>query len=428
VYRDHPKAVAPRVFLTTSVLVGIVSSAMATQVLSQAGASKVLTVTNCDGGRVGSGTEGSLSYVVRKADEKSGANPHFSGTIDVTVHCPASAPVRPSKTLLINSNIAIVGPGSTRFVVSGHGAIELFSVDAGITASLSGLTIEDGLSSGSGSGIYNIGTLTVSDSVFVNNQGSAAGDGAVIANGGALDVVDSTFESNVGAPAIEGGGPHITVSGSTFMNNSAPDQTGGAIDSQGAMSISDSTFVGNSAGFGAGVYSAPGEGVSGSIVNSTFTDNTASAWGGAIANIAGTMDITNSTIVDNAAQSGEGGGIDIGGSSAPTTASAIILADNSDGGNCNVVANGYLLTDGGFNLSDEGPSGSCGLTQSSDVLMANPELGPLQSNGGPTETMALSPGSPAIDQVSIAALCPATDQRGVARSVPCDIGAYDTDG
>jgi hypothetical protein len=53
----------------------------------------------------------------------------------------------------------------------------------------------------------------------------------------------------------------------------------------------------------------------------------------------------------------------------------------------------------------------------------------LQNNGGPTSTLALLAGSPAIDHVASASLlCPAQDQRGLARMAPCDVGAYDADG
>ena len=58
----------------------------------------------------------------------------------------------------------------------------------------------------------------------------------------------------------------------------------------------------------------------------------------------------------------------------------------------------------------------------------DPGLGPLQDNGGPTQTMAIAPGSPAVDAVpSTGAQCPATDQRGVRRpeGAGCDIGAFE---
>jgi hypothetical protein len=60
--------------------------------------------------------------------------------------------------------------------------------------------------------------------------------------------------------------------------------------------------------------------------------------------------------------------------------------------------------------------------------MANPRLGALAQNGGPTKTMAIGPGSPAIDKVPASgAGCPSTDQRGVKRPQgrACDIGAFE---
>jgi hypothetical protein len=59
--------------------------------------------------------------------------------------------------------------------------------------------------------------------------------------------------------------------------------------------------------------------------------------------------------------------------------------------------------------------------------VGNPLLGPLASNGGTTQTMALGPGSAAIDQLPVGSNCPATDQRGIARpqGPACDIGAFE---
>src|SRR6185369_10973233 len=69
--------------------------------------------------------------------------------------------------------------------------------------------------------------------------------------------------------------------------------------------------------------------------------------------------------------------------------------------------------DGDHNMGTD----NCGLSST-----ANPLLGPLASNGGPTDTRALSSSSPAINAGSG---CPATDQRGAARVSTCDIGAYE---
>jgi len=125
--------------------------------------------------------------------------------------------------------------------------------------------------------------------------------------------------------------------------------------------------------------------------------------------------VTNSTFSGNSA--GDGGGI----WNAPwTSPSSLILqntivANSLSGGNCSGP-----MADGGGNLS--WPDSTClGINQ-------DPLLDPAgqQDNGGPTQTIALQPGSPAID-TAVAANCPATDQRGVARpqGAGCDIGAFE---
>src|SRR5262249_17028932 len=125
----------------------------------------------------------------------------------------------------------------------------------------------------------------------------------------------------------------------------------------------------------------------------------------------GTLTITNSTFAGNIAASG--GALD--------TALGVIRLKNSilavsGGGNCLGP-----ITSLGHNLED---SHYCGLTASGDLTDTNPLLGPLADNGGPTETMALLPGSPAINHGDNHG-CPAADQRGFFRVAGCDIGAFE---
>ena len=104
-----------------------------------------------------------------------------------------------------------------------------------------------------------------------------------------------------------------------------------------------------------------------------------------------------------------------------------IVANNS-AGNCfnSVTSNGY-------NLSSDG---SCDFDGPGDLNNTNPMLGPLQNNGGPTQTMALLPGSPAIDAGNPTGCTDnlghllKTDQRGDPRpniedTGGCDMGAYE---
>ena len=97
---------------------------------------------------------------------------------------------------------------------------------------------------------------------------------------------------------------------------------------------------------------------------------------------------------------------------------------NNTGGNC-----GGGLTDQGYNLES---STDCGFTGTGSLQKTDPQLGGLQNNGGPTQTIALLSNSPAIDHIP-AANCPATDQRGFTRpdgasESACDIGAYESGG
>lgn len=110
-----------------------------------------------------------------------------------------------------------------------------------------------------------------------------------------------------------------------------------------------------------------------------------------------------------------GGGVYV--PSGPLTLQNTLFAQNG-GANCSGPG---TIVDGGHNLS-------FGDTSCPAATNGNPELGPLQDNGGPTLTMALGPGSAALDQVpATGSACPATDQRGASRpqGSACDIGAFE---
>jgi hypothetical protein len=109
------------------------------------------------------------------------------------------------------------------------------------------------------------------------------------------------------------------------------------------------------------------------------------------------------------------------------TVSGTIVAD-STGSNC-----AGTITEGASPNLDSGTS--CGFAATGDLTTTEPQLGPLETNGGPTSTQALLAGSPAIDQGGTSATgCPASDQRGLPRpdelgdGSTCDIGAYESQG
>jgi len=172
-----------------------------------------------------------------------------------------------------------------------------------------------------------------------------------------------------------------------------------------AVDISDSTVTGG------GVCSCETT----AIVN--ITDSTLSGNSDAVDATDGSasISISASTISDNTVGIE---GIDFGVSLAGT-----VLGGN--GKDCE--SGGSTVADDGYNLDEDGTCGFSTANHSqSDV---DPDLGPLDNNGGPTETQAPALGSPALDQIpaGTSSLCPGSDQRGVPRpqGSECDIGAVE---
>jgi hypothetical protein len=141
------------------------------------------------------------------------------------------------------------------------------------------------------------------------------------------------------------------------------------------------------------------------ITNSTISNNPGT---GIDQESCRALALTNVTIAGNA-----GGGINVG-------CGAVSAFDTIIAGNTPSDCIGTLGSQGGSSVASLDSDGSCGVN-----ITADPRLGPLASNGGPTQTRELFADSPAID--AGAAGCPAADQRGVARVGACDIGAYELD-
>jgi hypothetical protein len=194
------------------------------------------------------------------------------------------------------------------------------------------------------------------------------------------------------------------------------------------LTIRNSTISGNRAAEGGGgVLNDSGGTIM--IVNSTISGNMADE-GGAIANIGlfgenASVQLRYSTIVGNSAQQ-MGGAIFNFALGAPTTVTLAgsVVGDSVQGGDC-VSDHGASVVDGGYNVIEDN---SCGFQGGMD-----PKIGPLQDNGGPTETHALLAGSPLLDRIPSGSNdCGALvseDQRGAARPQPvngaCDIGAFE---
>ena len=231
------------------------------------------------------------------------------------------------------------------------------------------------------------------------NGGSGSGGAAANSNAGAfneLKIANSTLTAN----STSGGNGGNGGNGAPGPGNSSFGGTGG----------------GGGVGKGGGAYNA---GNRLTLLNATLSADTATGGAG------GALGTGNINGGPGSPGTGQGGGANNSGTT--VRAANAIIANNSSGGNC-----AGTITDSGHNLKGS-PTNTCGLTvggATSDVL-ADPLLGPLTDNGGPTRTMTLGTGSPAIDagDATVCAGAPVgdRDQRGGIRPVgaACDIGAYE---
>jgi hypothetical protein len=272
---------------------------------------------------------------------------------------------------------------------------------------------------GYGGGIWHSGTLSLVSSTVAANTIHAHGrdqfgegeGGGIRGDSGKLTVRNSTVDAN-----------RLLV-GSDSADSTA---SGGGISASGGLAISSSTVSGNVASAGstgrAGGLSLDGSATD-SIVNSTIASNLAAGFhsnGGGIETKAHALNITNSTVARNRAATA-GGLIVTGGA---TALKATIVAKNT--ANQSPDCKG-TISSAGHNLIGK-TAGCTGFgSVASDKLNKDPKLGLLAANGGPTRTLSLLNGSPALNAIPPAQCDVTVDQRGVHRpqGANCDIGAFE---
>jgi hypothetical protein len=385
--RKHGRPTTGLVTRASSLVAATVAALSLALVLSaSARADDVLPVTNTANAGAGSLRQAILSANADPDDDLVDAT-GVSGTINLV-----------SALATLSEDVEIRGPGAGALTVHRLGAFPAFRIFTveGSEATISGLTITNGnagagFSHGGGIHLNAQSTLTLESSVVSGN--AAYGGGGGISNGGAANsggtvvIRNSTVSGNT--TGFDGGGienayGEMTIRNSTVSGNTS-DYAGGGIVHRGTLTVENSTVSGNQADDQAGGISSAGN-------NTVLT-------------------IKSSTVSANGAP--EGANLHHGSLNAVASLQNTILSNPLGGGaNCVVDPPPVTLTSSGYNLASDA---SCHLTQPTDQPSTNPDLGPLQANGGPTSTMALLPASPAIDKGIAGGL--ATDQRSLVRPV-----------
>ena len=425
---------------------------------------------------------------LRAAIDESNANPDLTsiqlsvvGPIVLTIPGTGEADNH-TGNLNINEPVELYGAGPYASVIDGGRLDGVLTIASGANTVLRDLSLVNGLqTTGTGAGLYANDVQVILQNVVVQNNQSnnpaANLKGAGIANGGFMSLLYSQVVKNSetvgyggGAGIFNEGGltilrsqvndnmitastPVSLLGGAGILNSGALELYQSAVERNtytngygggmfnllaGRIDITASLVDGNMAMTGAGIYN----GADMSLISSTISGNAATADGGGIYNAAGkTIAMRGVTLTDNSADSdhdtvGDGGGL-LNGSGSVVSLSNSILAGNHDPSLVNGVLSqdcaGTLPASQGYNLT------GCGvLGQPGDLNIANPLLGPLQNNGGPTFTQTPLPGSPALKagypmppDDSKFAYCTNLDQRNVLRpdqALSCDIGAFQTVG
>jgi hypothetical protein len=323
----------------------------------------------------------------------------------------------------------IVGPGASLLIISGNKTTRVFDVSG--SAALSGLTITQGQSEpDNGAGILNMhGTLTLADCTITDNKSDIGAGAGVYALDGTTTLSDCVVTGNTGSVgagvSIEGG--TATITNSTISTNTGAIGGGLFVGQLGSVTITNSAITGNTSIVVGGVCLE--QGATATLTGCTLSGNTASnpggQGGGGLASLEGsTVTMTNCTVSGNSAPDALGGGV-------YNTYTLSLF-------NCTVSANSAASGGGLYNKSGStatlkntivagqkgGGDVSGPYTGVGNLINGIPGLAPLGDYGGPTPTMALLPGSPAIGGGTTGTGVPSTDQRGFARGASIDIGAF----
>jgi hypothetical protein len=361
----------------------------------------IANFTNGDGTDIGAFeaiTCGTGSTVVSNTDDSGAgslrcalASAFTGSTITFNLTTPATITLT-SGQLIIDKGVTIDGLGAKELKVQRNTAdgtpdFRIFEIKTMVPVTINGLTIANGKATGvgfasAGGGIFNRGgVLTLNDCAV---SGNSAANGA----GGIANLADAAVPTTM-----------LTLNRCTIAGNSVVSSFGGGISNGATDSGSTATLV---------------------IVNSTIAGNSGGFTGGGISNFSNQnlstapLTIINSTIAGNSAGDGGGGGISNSADS-PVSIGGCIIARNSASAAPDVI--GSFISQG-YNLIGNASGSGSSFNQPTDQKGIDPKLELdamnkplLKDNGGPTPTIALVCGSPAIDKGNTFTASD-TDQRG----------------
>ncbi len=340
----------------------------------------------------------------------------------------------------IIEDVTIQGAGPWQTIIYAADIDRALHIRSGSTI-LRDLTITDGSTDtffGDGGCILVNGALSLESVVVYSCLAGNSGGGIYVAPGAQLYIDSSEIVEN-GAGGSGGGifvanWAYVGIIQNTTIRDNYANQNGGGIFNVGTIqNIYNTTIsfnraeVGNGGGIFNGSSGSIGGGSPDTVLNTTISSNSA-VFGGGIFNAGQISDVIHVTIAYNNAF--QGGGIRNVGSGSFWGIQSSIIANSINGGDC---SNAGSISSWGYNILSDNTCSDI-FTNTGDLLSTDPMLGPLQNNGGPTDTHALLPGSPAIDHVD-EWVCPwpDTDQRGFARPIDgdgdsinrCDSGAFE---
>ena len=328
--------------------------------------------------------------------------------------------------------------------IEGHGATveqtctdRIFDTSDALT--ISNATLTGGVSGSDGGAITSgSGALTLTGVRLIDNVSNE--DGGAIDSSGDVTVTDSLIQGNRtggdgGAIDDSEGGVHIRIVRSTIASNCA-EGNGGAISSQSddAFTLVNSTVTGNTSG-GNGAIDGQAEGTDVALVYSDVVGNTLDPEVDCGIPLFDNVESSADSSGPVKAAAVEGANVGIAPAGTLSTFGSVIALPTG-GENCGVYDETSATVSSGYNYSDDA---SCGLDAATDKQgAANPLLGALADNGGPTPTLLPQATSPLVDAIPTAACSGGdtlagstitTDQRGLVRpdvlNQKCDIGSVE---